>query len=322
MIEKNGQGKSVDIHTRVRDHYGSIAAEFEATGEAGCCGPVESSCGCSSPDAVDGLNTKLAHIYDNPDAESLPGEVVELSLGCGDPVTLASLEPGQTVLDLGSGGGIDCFLAGKQVGESGRVIGIDMTAEMIEKARHNKDNLGAENVEFRLGEIEHLPVADETVDVVISNCVINLSPDKPQVFREAFRSLRSGGRLAVSDIVTDGALPEGIKDNLSAWVGCLAGALDVKEYIAAIESAGFVDVKLTPVYLDESVIETAMEQLNPEERLAVNTGSSQVALVMEGGEAKPYFLDDDERLSSDSIRQMVFSAKVTARKPATQPSSE
>ncbi len=322
MIEKNGQGKSVDIHTRVRDHYGSIAAEFEATGEAGCCGPAESNCGCSSPDAVDGLNTKLAHIYDNPDAESLPGEVVELSLGCGDPVTLASLEPGQTVLDLGSGGGIDCFLAGKQVGESGRVIGIDMTAEMIEKARHNKDNLGAENVEFRLGEIEHLPVADETVDVVISNCVINLSPDKPQVFREAFRSLRSGGRLAVSDIVTDGALPEGIKDNLSAWVGCLAGALDVKEYIAAIESAGFVDVKLTPVYLDESVIETAMEQLNPEERLAVNTGSSQVALVMEGGEAKPYFLDDDERLSSDSIRQMVFSAKVTARKPATQPSSE
>ena len=261
-------------------------------------------------------------MYDNPDVETLPGEVAELSLGCGDPVTLASLEPGQTVLDLGSGGGIDCFLAGKQVGESGRVIGIDMTAEMIEKARHNKDNLGAENVEFRLGEIEHLPVADETVDVVISNCVINLSPDKPQVFREAFRSLRSGGRLAVSDIVTDGALPEGIKDNLSAWVGCLAGALDVKEYIAAIESAGFVDVKLTPVYLDESVIETAMEQLNPEERLAVNTGSSQVALVMEGGEAKPYFLDDDERLSSDSIRQMVFSAKVTARKPATQPSSE
>jgi len=322
MIEKNGEGKSVDIHTRVRDHYGSIAAEFEATGEAGCCGPAESSCGCSSPDTVGGLNTKLAHMYDNPDVETLPGEVAELSLGCGDPVTLASLEPGQTVLDLGSGGGIDCFLAGKQVGESGRVIGIDMTAEMIEKARHNKDNLGAENVEFRLGEIEHLPVADETVDVVISNCVINLSPDKPQVFREAYRALRPGGRLAVSDIVTDGALPEGIKDNLSAWVGCLAGALDVKEYIAAIESAGFVDVKLTPVYLDESVIETAMEQLNPEERLAVNTGSSQVALVMEGGEAKPYFLDDDQRLSSESIRQMVFSAKVTARKPATLPSSE
>ena len=141
MTENKDQGKSVDIHNRVRDHYGSIAAEFKATGEAGCCGPSESSCGCSSPDAVDGFNTKLAHIYDNPDVESLPGEVAELSLGCGDPVTLASLESGQTVLDLGSGGGIDCFLAGKQVGESGRVIGIDMTAEMIEKARLNKDNL-------------------------------------------------------------------------------------------------------------------------------------------------------------------------------------
>lgn len=323
MMEKNDQGKSVDIRTRVRDHYGSIAAEFEATGEAGCCGPAKTSCGCSSPDAVDGLiNTKLAHIYDNPDVESLPGEVAELSLGCGDPVTLASLEPGQTVLDLGSGGGIDCFLAGKQVGESGRVIGIDMTAEMIEKARLNKDNLGAENVEFRLGEIEHLPVADETVDVVISNCVINLSPDKPQVFREAYRALRPGGRLAVSDIVTDGNLPEGIKSNLSAWVGCLAGALDVKEYTTAIETAGFVDVQLTPVYLDESIIETAMEQLDPEERLAVNAGSSQVALVMEGGEAKPYFLGDDQGPSPESIRQMVFSAKVTARKPATIPNSE
>ena len=322
MMEKNDQGKSVDIRTRVRAHYGSIAAEFEAAGEAGCCGPAESSCGCSSPDAVDGLDTKLAHIYDNPDVGSLPGEVAELSLGCGDPVTLASLEPGQTVLDLGSGGGIDCFLAGKQVGESGRVIGIDMTAEMIEKARLNKDNLGAENVEFRLGEIEHLPVADETVDVVISNCVINLSPDKPQVFREAYRALRPGGRLAVSDIVTDGNLPEGIKSNLSAWVGCLAGALDVKDYTAAIESAGFVDVKLTPVYLDESIIETAMEQLDPEERLAVNAGSSQVALVMEGGDAKPYFLGDAQDPSTESIRQMVFSAKVTARKPATLPNSE
>jgi len=322
MTENRDQGKRVDVRAQVRDYYGSIAVGFKETGEAGCCGPSNSSCGCSSPDAVDGFNTKLAHIYDNPNVESLPGEVTELSLGCGDPVTLASLESGQTVLDLGSGGGIDCFLAGKQVGESGRVIGIDMTAEMIEKARLNKNNLGAENVEFRLGEIEHLPVGDETADVVISNCVINLSPDKPQVFREAYRALRPGGRLAVSDIVTDGALPEGIKDNLSAWVGCLAGALDVKEYIAAIESAGFVDVKLTPVYLDESVIEAALEQLNPEERLAVDAGSSRVALVMEGGEAKPYYLGDDQGPSRESIRQAVFSAKVTAHKPATLPSSE
>ena len=321
MTERRDQGKRVDVRTQVREHYGSIAASFENTGEADCCGPDESSCGCSPSTGANDIDM-VSKIYENPDVESLPDDVTGLSLGCGDPVTLASLEPGQTVLDLGSGGGIDCFLAGKKVGESGRVIGIDMTAEMIEKARLNKDNLGAENVEFRLGEIEHLPVADETVDVVISNCVINLSPDKSQVFREAYRALRPGGRLAVSDIVTDGALTEGIKDNLSAWVGCLAGALDVKDYTAAIESAGFVDVKLTPVYLDKSIIETAMEQLNPEERLAVNEGSSRVALVMEGGVAKPYYLGDDQSPSSESIRQMVFSAKVTARKPATLPRSE
>ncbi len=321
MAEKKDQGKTVDIRTQVREHYGSIAASFENTGETGCCGPAESGCGCSPSTGVNDIDM-VSKIYDNPDVEFLPDEVAELSLGCGDPVTLASLEPGQTVLDLGSGGGIDCFLAGKRVGETGRVIGIDMTAEMIEKARANKENLGAENVEFRLGEIEHLPVADETADVVISNCVINLSPDKPQVFREAYRALRPGGRLAVSDIVTDGTLPERIKDNLSAWVGCLAGALDVKEYTAAIESAGFVDVKLTPVYLDESVIKDAIERLDPEERLAVGDDSSRVALVMEGGEAKAYYLGDDQGWSSESIRQSVFSAKVTARKPATFPSSE
>ncbi len=314
MTENKDQGKNVDIRTQVRDHYGSIAASFETAGKVGCCGPAESDCGCSPSTGVNDIDL-VSKIYDSQDVESLPDEVAELSLGCGDPVTLASLEPGQTVLDLGSGGGIDCFLAGKRVGETGRVIGIDMTAEMIEKARSNKENLGAENVEFRLGEIEHLPVADETVDVVISNCVINLSPDKPQVFREAYRALRPGGRLAVSDIVTDGPLPERIKDNLSAWVGCLAGALDVKEYTAAIESAGFVDVKLTPVYLDESVIEAAMEQLDPEERIAVKDGSSRVALVIESGEAKPYYLEDNQGLSSESVRQAVFSAKVTARKP-------
>lgn len=321
MAEKKDQGKTVDIRTQVREHYGSIAASFENTGETGCCGPAESGCGCSPSTGVNDIDM-VSKIYDNPDVEFLPDEVAELSLGCGDPVTLASLEPGQTVLDLGSGGGIDCFLAGKRVGETGRVIGIDMTAEMIEKARANKENLGAENVEFRLGEIEHLPVADETADVVISNCVINLSPDKTQVFREAYRALRPGGRLAVSDIVTDGTLPERIKDNLSAWVGCLAGALDVKEYTAAIESAGFVDVKLTPVYLDESVIKDAIERLDPEERLAIGDDSSRVALVMEGGEAKAYYLGDDQGWSSESIRQSVFSAKVTARKPATFPSSE
>ena len=296
MKEKKGQNQNVDIRAQVRDHYGNIAAGFETTGGAGCCGPAESSCGCSPSTGVNDIDI-VSKIYENPDVESLPNDVIGLSLGCGDPVTLASLEPGQTVLDLGSGGGIDCFLAGKRVGETGRVIGIDMTSEMIEKARANKDNLGVENVEFRLGEIEHLPVADETADVVISNCVINLSPDKSQVFREAFRVLRPGGRIAVSDIVTDGPLPDEIKSNLRAWAGCIGGALEVSDYIAAIEAAGFVDVQLTPVYLDESLIEAAMEQLD--------IGKINV-----------------QDQNAGSIRQAVFSAKVTAHKPNSHTDSE
>lgn len=314
MTENKGTGNNLDIRTQVRDHYGSIAAEFEAAGGAGCCGPDEGSCGCSPSTGVNDIEL-VSKIYENPDVESLPEEVTGLSLGCGDPVTLASLEPGQTVLDLGAGGGIDCFLAGKRVGESGRVIGIDMTSEMIEKARANKDNLGAENVEFRLGEIEHLPVANETADVVISNCVINLSPDKPQVFREAFRALRPGGRLAVSDIVTDGPLPDEIKSSLSAWAGCIGGALEVSDYISAIEAAGFVDVELTPVYLDESLIEAAIDQLDMGEITIADDESRRLTLVLEGGETKDINLGDAQDQSGESIRQAVFSAKVTARKP-------
>jgi len=314
MTKNIGTGKNVDIRTQVRDHYGSIASEFEATGGAGCCGPDESSCGCSPSTGVNDIDM-VSKIYENPDVESLPDDVTGLSLGCGDPVTLASLEPGQTVLDLGSGGGIDCFLAGKRVGETGRVIGIDMTSEMIEKARANKDNLGAENVEFRLGEIEHLPVGNETADVVISNCVINLSPDKPQVFREAFRALRPGGRLAVSDIVTDGPLPDEIKSNLSAWAGCIGGALEVSDYIAAIEAAGFVDVELTPVYLDELLIEAAIDQLDMVAMSAAEGEPRRLTLVLEGGETKDINLGDAQDQSGESIRQAVFSAKVTARKP-------
>ena len=212
-----------------------------------------------------------------------------LSLGCGDPITLAALTPGQTVLDLGSGGGIDCFLAGQRVGPEGRVIGVDMTAAMLEKARANKAKLGADNVEFRLGEIEHLPVSDESIDVIISNCVINLSTDKPQVFREAFRVLRPGGKLAVSDMVTDGPLPDSIKSSLSAWAGCVAGALDVEEYVAGIKAAGFVDVELDPVYLDREFIDDGIRQM--------------------GGEIDP------GEMPREAIYKAVFSAKITARKP-------
>jgi arsenite methyltransferase len=218
-----------DIRSAVRQRYGEIARNRGSS----CCGSAESSFG------------EAAGLYDKADLTTLPSEVTALSLGCGDPVTLASLEPGQAVLDLGSGGGIDCFLAAQRVGPTGQVIGVDMTADMVERARANALKVGASNVEFRLGEIEHLPVADGSVDVVISNCVINLSPDKRQVFREAYRVLQAGGRLAVSDIVTYGKLPKAILQSLEAWAGCLAGALEEPEYIKAIKESGFVDVQVT-----------------------------------------------------------------------------
>jgi SAM-dependent methyltransferase len=273
---------SEDVRSFVRERYGKIAETFQPGAAASCCRPTNSEC-CS------GTSSNLIQIYETPEAAQLPAEVTGLSLGCGDPVTLASLQPGQVVLDLGSGGGIDCFLAAQKVGANGHVIGVDMTPAMLEKARANKEKIGAENVEFRLGEIEHLPVADETVDVILSNCVINLSPDKPQVFREAFRTLRHGGRLAVSDIVTDGPLPEAVKHNLAAWAGCVAGALDVKDYIAAIEAAGFVEVSVTPVYLSPEMVEEAVAQLDD----AI----------------------DRAAVSQEAIYKTVFSAKVTARKP-------
>lgn len=266
------EGTTQDIRSYVRERYGQIAQQFLSEKGASCCGPAASCCSGVQEDVPeritvdkDGeLPVNATRLYPVQDIAHLPSDVTALSLGCGDPVTLAALEPGQTVLDLGSGGGIDCFLAAKRVGATGRVIGVDMTPMMLERARANKAQLGADNVEFRLGEIEHLPVADGTVDLVISNCVINLSPDKPQVFREAFRVLRPGGRLAVSDVVTQGELPPAVRSNLSAWADCVAGALDVREYIAAVEAAGFTDVTLTPVYRDKKLVEGALEQLDQE----------------------------------------------------------
>jgi arsenite methyltransferase len=177
---------------------------------------------------------------------SLPNEVANFSLGCGNPITVAALKPGETVLDLGSGGGLDCFLSARQVGESGRVIGVDMTPEMLERARLAATRLAIQNVEFRQGYLEKLPVDSDTVDVVISNCVINLSPDKPQVFREVFRVLKPGGRVAVSDTVTDGPIPEDMRKDMDAWGECIAGALDVVEYTRGLTAAGFLDVKVQP----------------------------------------------------------------------------
>jgi arsenite methyltransferase len=215
-----------EIKTSVREHYADLARKSQS-----CCGP--SDCGCDS-------------LYPQELATQMPADIANFSLGCGDPITIANLKPGETVVDLGSGGGLDCFFAGQRVGPTGHVIGIDMTPEMLAKARANAARLGVQNVEFREGFIEQLPVANGEVDVVISNCVINLSPDKAQVFRDIYRVLRSGGRVAVSDIVTNGELPQKVKADMEAWGACVAGALDMKDYAAGLQSAGFVDVKIEP----------------------------------------------------------------------------
>jgi SAM-dependent methyltransferase len=215
------------IHSAVREHYAGIARAQQS--DDACC-----SSGCCDS------------LYAAEELAGLPGSVTELSLGCGDPVSLADIRLGDTVLDLGSGGGIDCFLAARRAGPSGRVIGIDMTDEMLDRARANAARLNATTVEFRQGQIEALPIDDSSVDVVLSNCVINLSPNKPQVFREMYRALKPGGRLAVSDIVTNGVLPDAVRQSLEAWGACIAGALDVKDYVAGLEAAGFVDVKFEP----------------------------------------------------------------------------
>lgn len=271
-----------DIRILVRERYGKIA-DNDRDENQDC---VQSSC-CSDGDPVQLIS--VDEMYEAPDAAHLPDDVTNLSLGCGDPVTLAALAPGEIVVDLGSGGGIDCFLAGKRVGETGKVIGVDMTPSMIEKARENKTRLGADNVEFRLGEIEHLPVGDGTADVIISNCVINLSPDKEQVIREAHRILKPGGRISISDIVTRGDLPDSIKSDLSAWVGCVAGAIDENDYIRMLETAEFIDVQLNPTYFGNEYADEAI--------LYLESKGSNVQIPRE------------------KVQETIFSAKITGRKP-------
>jgi len=306
MTNSSVQDHPSDIRSVVREHYGKAAAGFTPKTQASCCGPASSSC-CGSGGIEEMSASKL---YPLSELETLPNEVTGLSMGCGDPITLASLQPGQTVLDLGSGGGIDCFMAAKKVGENGHVIGVDMTPEMLEKARANQAKMGFKNVDFRLGEIEHLPVADNSVDVIISNCVVNLSPDKPQVFREAYRVLKPCGRLALSDIVTDGPLPQEIKDSLSAWAGCVAGALDVKDYIADLEAAGFTNIELTPVYFDQETVDEYAKVMDGRSCC----GSGQQVVISNGTKSKVVELDESIDLGEKPIREAVFSAKITARK--------
>jgi len=238
------------VYEAVRERYGRLAS---GASDAGCCGSGSDCCGASASVDVT-LDSLYGSLY-TADTAWLPEEVTGLSLGCGDPITLAALQPGQVVLDLGSGGGIDCFMAARQVGAAGRVIGVDMTPEMLAKAERNKAKVGLDNVEFRQGMIEALPVDSDTVDVILSNCVINLSPDKPAVFREAFRVLRPGGRLAVSDMMTQGRFSEQERADLSAWADCITGAEDVALYAAAMRDAGFTDISI-------------VDKAQPEEELA------------------------------------------------------
>jgi SAM-dependent methyltransferase len=224
------------IKEMIRVRYGEIAAAG-----GGCCAPASSCCG--SDDTSDAKSRSMG--YSDTDLAAAP-DGANLGLGCGNPQAIAAMQPGETVIDLGSGAGFDCFLAAGQVGATGRVIGVDMTHEMLAKARANAASIGAANVEFRLGELEHLPIADNTGDVVISNCVINLVPDKARVFREAFRVLRPGGRLAISDVVSAAPLPTELAARPELLCGCVAGAAPsarIEEWLAA---AGFIDIRIAP----------------------------------------------------------------------------
>jgi arsenite methyltransferase len=241
------------VKEKVRERYGEIAAQFLEKGEpasccpsqqSSCCPPQQASCCGHSQTDVTQL-TNAMRLYSGQELTDLPESVTDMVMGCGNPAAIAELKPGEVVLDLGSGGGIDCFLAARQVTPQGRVIGLDMTPEMVKLARQNAKKVGATNVEFRYGEMEDMPLPDESVDVIISNCVINLSPDKDKVFSEAYRVLRPGGRLAISDIVTYGSLPEVVRNNLEAWAGCVAGALDETAYLDKMRQAGFTEVEVT-----------------------------------------------------------------------------
>ncbi|MEE9270720.1 MAG: arsenite methyltransferase [Candidatus Krumholzibacteria bacterium] len=239
------QLKDEDLRRAVRKSYGDIAE----AGGAGCDG-AEASC-CGPVTAAESISVGMG--YSSEEVAAVP-EGSNLGLGCGNPQAIAVLRSGETVVDLGSGAGFDCFLAARAVGENGHVIGVDMTPEMIGKARENAVKGGFENVEFRLGEIERVPVADDSIDVIISNCVINLSPDKTRVFEEAFRVLKPGGRLAVSDVVATAELPDEVKKDLALYTGCVAGAEPISQLKTALAAAGFTDIRIEPLQRSKEII--------------------------------------------------------------------
>lgn len=266
--------QSESIRKTVRERYGE-----RAKAGTSCCGTTSSCC-----DSTQTISTKLG--YSGQELDSIP-QGADLGLGCGNPTALASLKPGETVLDLGSGAGIDCFLAANLVGETGHVIGVDMTAAMIDRARENAKKNDIDNVEFRLGEIEHLPAADGTIDAVISNCVVNLSPDKQQVFNEVYRTLKPGGRMMISDIVQLKPLPEGILKSIEAYVGCIAGASLKQDYVSMIKAAGFRDVEI----LSETTFDAALPS------------SGDAKIVLDGQEVDP----EEFGMTQDTVRDLAGS---------------
>jgi 2-polyprenyl-3-methyl-5-hydroxy-6-metoxy-1,4-benzoquinol methylase len=231
-----GAQEASSIQEVVKEKYGQAALRVSSGGSS-CCGAAPGN-GCDDP--------ITSNLYDGAQRQQIPAAALVASLGCGNPTALAKLEAGETVLDLGSGGGIDVLLSARRVGPTGKAYGLDMTDEMLELANENKRQAGLENVEFLKGEIERIPLPDNSVDVIISNCVINLSADKDQVLREALRVLKPGGRFAVSDVVTRGAMPAEIRQNLLLWAGCVAGALEENEYRAKLTAAGFEGIEIEP----------------------------------------------------------------------------
>ena len=317
-MESNKPGGEEKIKKAVRQAYGDIARRFvedPTAGSAGqasccnpapllsietaqvsCCGPVQSTSCCGPVETAADVS---AGFYSGAELDNLPASVTAASLGGGNPTAIAELQPGEVVLDLGSGGGIDCFLAAKQVGPEGRVIGLDMTPDMIKLARKNAKKIGAANIDFRYGEMEEMPLPDESVDVIISNCVINLSPDKDAVFAEAYRVLRPGGRMMVSDMVVDGSLPNTIRKRLDVWTACVAGALDESVYLEKIRVAGFEQVDIVsraPLPFD----------------LAFEDEGAQLVVV---GSDSPV-AGTEATISLSDLAEKVASVRVKAYKPA------
>ena len=254
---------NADINEVIKARYGQAALRVKSGGSS-CCGATAASESCCDP--------ITSNLYDRSQTQQIPDDALRASLGCGNPTALAQLNPGETVLDLGSGGGIDVLLSAQRVGPTGKAYGLDMTDEMLALANENKRNAGAANVEFLKGEIEHIPLPDNSVDVIISNCVINLSADKDRVLREAFRVLKPGGRFAVSDVVTRGEISPAIRSSMLLWVGCIAGALEEAEYRDKLASAGFEHIEIEPTRIYR--VEDAREFLSAE-GVDVDTMASQ-----------------------------------------------